>query len=234
MSDGVLWEGVSASYGERPVLQDVTLRAQPGRILGVIGSNGAGKTTLFRLACGLMRPTAGTVQVGGRHIDAGATAPGIGAMIEEPRFYPWASGRHNLQAMCGGRPDRLARVDALLEEVGLSQEQGAQTVREYSQGMRQRLGIARALLGDPLALILDEPANGLDPRGLRWLAALLARLRDEGRTLIVSSHVLSHLERGADDIAVLADGRILRAGPIGDVVEGGESLEDVYFRLAGA
>lgn len=228
------WVGVTAVYGERRVLRDVSLVAEPGRVLGIVGANGAGKTTLFRLACGLLRATNGQVFIGDQEISAAAAPPGVGAMIEEPRFYPWATGGQNLQAVCAGRADRLARVDGLLQEVGLKVEQAKQPVREYSQGMRQRLGIARALLGDPTVLVLDEPSNGLDPVGLRWLSDLLARLRAEGRTIVLSSHVLSHLERGADDIAILAEGRVLRYGPLTDVVEPRETLEDVYFRLAGA
>lgn len=233
MTAGVVlrWEGVDARYGNRAVLSDVSLTAKPGRMLGVVGSNGAGKTTLFRLGTGLLTPSAGRVVLGDAFVSPRVALQGLGAMIEEPRFYPWADGRRNLEAMCAGRRDRLARVDALLEEVGLA-DAARQPVQEYSQGMRQRLGIARALLGDPAVLLLDEPSNGLDPLGLRWLEGLLARLRGEGRTLVVSSHVLSQLERGADDVAILANGRVLLAGPLTDVVRRGESLEDVYFRLA--
>ena len=233
MTTGVVWDDVSANYGDREVLRGVSLHGAPGRLLGIVGANGAGKTTLFRLACGLMRPSRGRVAVNGKDVTTAAAPPAIGAMIEEPRFYPWATGRQNLQAMCAGRSDRLARVDALIEEVGLTARQGRQPVREYSQGMRQRLGLARALLGDPSVLILDEPANGLDPVGLRWLAGLLDKLRSEGRAVVVSSHVLSQLERGVDDVAVIADGRVLQAGPKEDVLGPGESLEDVYFRIAG-
>lgn len=226
------WRSVSVKYRRSLVaLDSVSLSVRPGTIVGVVGANGAGKTTLFRTAVGLLRPTAGEVLMNGEPRGAAPARGSFGAMIEEPRFYPWATGRQNLAVF--GADLGSARVEEVLELAGLAEVAG-QRVAEYSQGMRQRLGIARVLLHDPPLVLLDEPANGLDPAGLRWLRDLLNTLRARGRAAVVASHVLSEIERQADDVAFLAAGRVLASGPLSRSVRTNESLEDVYFRLAGS
>lgn len=226
------WHEVGVTYGDRSVLRGVTLEALGRRILGLVGANGAGKTTLLNVAAGLLRPSAGDVRVEAGAHDADVSVP-LGALIGDPVFYPWGTGAENLAAVCAGRAAWLARIPALLADAGIA-DAADRPVRTYSEGMRRRLAIARALLGKPSIVLLDEPTNGLDPSGVRWLQSLLDELRDRGVAVVVSSHVLSIIERQADDIAIVGDGRVLAAGPTSEVVHGSESLEDVYFRLAGS
>lgn len=229
--EAVRWRGIGLSVAGRDLLQNVDLAARRGTVLGLVGANGAGKTSLLKIACGLWQPTEGTIEVDGEAVGS-TTRQGMAAMIEEPRFYPWANAVDNLKATAGGRADHLERIGPMLDQVGLSAGD-KRPVRQYSQGMRQRLGMARALLGDPHILLLDEPSNGLDPDGLAWLRNLIRSLRDEGRTVVVSSHGLSQLERDADEVAVVASGRVLVHGAVRDVVGDAPSLEDLYFRLTG-
>ncbi|MEA3078576.1 MAG: type transport system ATP-binding protein [Actinomycetota bacterium] len=225
----VRWVGVGLQVAGRALLDDVHLTARRGTVLGLVGANGAGKTSLLKIACGLWQPTAGSVEVDGHAVGA-SPRPGVAAMIEEPRFYPWAHAVDNLKAVAVGRAEQLDRIATTLDQVGLSAAD-KRPVRQYSQGMRQRLGMARALLGDPHILLLDEPTNGLDPDGLAWLRGLVKSLRDQGRTVVLSSHGLSQLERDADEVAVVAAGRVLVQGPMREVVGDAPSLEDLYFRL---
>jgi ABC-2 type transport system ATP-binding protein len=208
-------------YGRTAVVDGLDLTVERGELYGFLGPNGAGKTTTIRMALGLIHPSAGEVEllderVGTRgHLEA---LTRVGALIEEPAFYRYLSGRRNLIcfARAGGtRPDvraRLRRVDQVLEQVGLADARNKR-VKAYSQGMRQRLGIALALLGRPDVLVLDEPTNGLDPQGMREIRTLLRGLADDGTTVFVSSHLLSEVEVMCDRVGVLSHGRLVAEGP---------------------
>jgi ABC-2 type transport system ATP-binding protein len=215
--------GLSKTYGDLAVVDGLDLTVERGELYGFLGPNGAGKTTTIRMALGLIRPSGGEVEL----LDAPVFSPGgrralerVGALVEEPGFYRFLSGRRNLEvfARAGGRGDgtdvRLSRLDEALAMVDLSDAAGKR-VRAYSQGMRQRLGIAAALLGKPDVLVLDEPTNGLDPQGMREIRRLLRRLADDGTTVFVSSHLLVEVEAMCDRVGVLAHGKLLAEGPPG-------------------
>jgi ABC-2 type transport system ATP-binding protein len=215
--------GLSKRYGDLAAVDQLDLTVEPGELYGFLGPNGAGKTTTIRMALGLIFPTAGRVEVLGEAVtaDRGPLAR-VGALVEEPAFWKFLSGRRNLEylARAGGRgPDtraRLARVDETLAVVGLA-EAADKRVKAYSQGMRQRLGIALALLGRPELLILDEPTNGLDPSGMREIRMLLRTLADGGTTVFVSSHLLAEVEAICDRVGVMAHGRLVAEGPPGSL-----------------
>jgi ABC-2 type transport system ATP-binding protein len=210
----------------------ITFGARTGQIVGLIGSNGSGKTTTLRMITGLATVDAGTVAVDGKPVRYGQLPAGTTAMIEEPSFYGWVSGRDNLRLAAGGHRDRLDRIDAVLREVGLA-EAGDTLVKRYSQGMRQRLGLARVLLVDARLILLDEPTNGLDPAGIRWLRGLLRSLTGRGATIVVSSHLLHELEQVADTLVVVSDGRIVVTGDTASVCSGHGSLESLYLEVIG-
>jgi ABC-2 type transport system ATP-binding protein len=211
-------EGLTKRYGQRDAVSKLTISIPRGVIAGFVGPNGSGKTTTIRMLLGLVRPTSGTARVMGHPI----THPReylhrIGALIEGPAFYPGLSARANLQVLAtlGGFPH--ARIPGLLEQVGLG-DRDRDRVGGYSLGMKQRLGVAAALLPEPELLILDEPANGLDPPGIHEMRALMRSLRDAGATIFVSSHLLGELEQVADWLVVLKDGAALFAGPAAEVI----------------
>ncbi|HYV02863.1 MAG TPA: ABC transporter ATP-binding protein [Actinomycetota bacterium] len=195
-----------------------------GGVFGFLGPNGAGKTTTIRCLLGLVRPSGGRAAVLGA--DSQASLAGvigrIGSIVETPVLYPGFSGRRNLLLL--GRPQGIGRrrVDEVLEQVGLAQRAG-DLVKGYSQGMRQRLGIGAALLKDPEVLILDEPANALDPAGIKEVRTLLRRLGDEGRTVFVSSHILNEVQQTSDRVAILARGSAVASGPVQEVIASGHS-----------
>ncbi|MGH2573726.1 MAG: ABC transporter ATP-binding protein [Actinomycetota bacterium] len=208
-------------------MDSLDLTIEQGVLYGFLGPNGAGKTTTIRMLLGLIFPTGGQVEVLGQPVfdPDGSTGRGtaramrrVGAIIEEPAFWRYLSGRRNLQyfARSAGPPEdrrrRLGRVDDVLRLVGLEQAAGKR-FKAYSQGMRQRLGIALALLGEPDLLVLDEPTNGLDPQGMREVRSLLRRLADQGTTVFVSSHLLFEVEAMCDRVGVLARGRLVAEGP---------------------
>ncbi len=226
-------DAISLSRRGRKILDEVSLCVtKPGRVCGILGANGAGKTSLLKVITGLVRPDGGTVRMQGGVVSHGTMPAQVGALIEEPRFYPWLSGRDNLFVAAGGRSDRVAKVDGILAAIGLD-GRADDRVRVFSQGMRQRLGIGRALLADPPIVFLDEPANGLDPEGIAWLRTLLASLRERGTTVVVTSHVLSEVQRTCDMVVVMSAGRIVAGGAMADALAGFASLEDLYFSLAG-
>lgn len=221
----------SYSYSARRIIGPVTFDVMPGSVLGLIGSNGAGKTTLLSLLTGLLQSHTGAVEVAGEPVRLGRLPRSTSAMIEEPAFLGWATGWENLLVACNGHSDRQARMGAVLAEVGLA-DACKIPVSRYSQGMRQRLGIARALVADPEVLILDEPSNGLDPHGIRWLRTLVRERAAAGHTVVVSSHQLHEIQQVATHVAVMWDGRQLTAGPVAEILEGGQiALEDLYFQL---
>ena len=227
---------LSKNFGSFTAVDDLSFTVQPGRITGFLGPNGAGKTTTLRMLLGLVSPTSGTATIGGqRYADLADPLGTVGAALEATGFHPGRSGRNHLRvlAAAAGIPDR--RVDEMLELTGIPAA-ADQRAGGYSMGMRQRLGLAAALLGDPDVLILDEPANGLDPEGIRWLRQFLRHLASEGRTILISSHMLSEVEQTIEDLVVIANGRLARQGPIAELTggHGSQVRTSDPARLAGA
>jgi len=214
--------GLRKRYDEIDAVDGLDLTVGSGELYGFLGPNGAGKTTTIRMALGLIMPTAGEVEVLGERVRRGSPPPleRVGALVEEPAFWRFLSGRRNLEYMAragGSGADtraRLGRVDDVLARVGLT-DAADKRVKAYSQGMRQRLGIALALLGEPELLLLDEPTNGLDPSGMREVRELLRGLADAGTTVFVSSHLLAEVEAVCDRVGVMARGRLVAEGPPG-------------------
>ena len=206
-------DSLTKSYGGFTAVDDVTFTARPGRVTGFLGPNGAGKSTTMRIMVGLPPATSGTTEVSGRRF-ADLPNPGleVGVLLDASAQHAGRTGREILTvaAHTMGLPRR--RVDEMLERVSLTPSEAGRRVRNYSLGMRQRLGIATALLGDPEVLILDEPANGLDPAGIRWMRDLLRGYADEGGTVLLSSHLLHEIEVIADDLVVIGQGRIVAQG----------------------
>ncbi len=201
--------GLTKRFGEVVAVDDLSFAVKPGRVTGFLGPNGAGKTTTLRLILGLLKPTSGHTTVAGRPYSELDDPSGmVGSFIDAGGFHPGRRGRDALRVIAAATGVTTARVDEVLEIVGLTGAAGRR-VGTYSTGMRQRLGLARALLGDPPALILDEPANGLDPEGIRWLRTLLRDLAAQGRTVLVSSHVLAEVAQTADDVVILRRGRFV-------------------------
>src|SRR5947199_4719634 len=234
--------GLSKHFGQRKAVEDLTISIPAGTIAGFVGPNGAGKTTTIRLLLGLVRPSEGSATILGQPLTHPKRyLPHVGALIEAPAFYPSLSGRTNLEVLArlGGHP--RSRVGQLLELVELS-DRRSDPVRKYSQGMKQRLGVAMALLPDPDLLILDEPANGLDPLGIIQMRDLLRRLREQGKTIFISSHLLGELEQVTDWLVMLHQGKALFSGPARDlldrrgelVVEAEATQLDMVARIASA
>lgn len=214
--------GLEKTYGNFHALKGVDLSVRKGEIFGLLGPNGAGKTTVIRVLVGLINATRGDVRYFGQYGlgQMQHVLPRIGCIIEEPRFYPYLNGRRNLMLASLYYPkERVAgRIDQVLELVGL-QSRANDPVRSYSQGMRQRLGIAAAMLHDPELVILDEPTNGLDPQGIIELRRLIIRLKEEmGKTVIVSSHILSEVEQMADSMAIIHQGRCVAQGNVSELL----------------
>ncbi|WP_263118740.1 ABC transporter ATP-binding protein [Cellulomonas sp. RIT-PI-Y] len=209
---------LSKSFGPVRAVDDLSFTVAPGRVTGFLGPNGAGKTTTLRMLLGLIAPTSGTATIGGRrYADLDRPLRTVGAALEAADFHPGRTARDHLRVSApkAGAPD--SRADELLELVGL-REAANRRVGGFSLGMRQRLGLAATLLGDPPVLLLDEPANGLDPEGIRWLRDLLRSLAAEGRTVLVSSHVLAEVQQTVDDIVVISRGRLVHSSPLSELV----------------
>ena len=206
--------GLTKHFGSVIAVDGLDLTVDPGRVTAFLGPNGAGKTTTLRMLLGLVRATSGRATIGGLpYAELPDPLRRVGALLEASDLHPGRSGRDHLrvQAAAAGLP--AARVDAVLEQVGL-QADGSRRAGAYSLGMRQRLGLAAALLGDPAVLVLDEPANGLDPEGIRWLRSFLRHYAGQGRTVLISSHLLSEVEQSVDDVVVIARGRLVHAGTL--------------------
>jgi len=214
--------GLQKRYGTRLALAGLDLSVPTGVVYGFLGPNGAGKTTTMRLLTGLIHPDAGSIEVLGRPFGRADRRHlfDVGALIESPSFYPYLSARENLRSLAasGARTTR-ARIEELLELVGLHDRE-TDKVQTYSLGMKQRLGIAAALLSDPQLLLLDEPSNGLDPAGIVAMREMLRQLAQSGKTVFVSSHILGEVEQLADVLGIIAAGRLVREGPIGDLLSG--------------
>jgi ABC-2 type transport system ATP-binding protein len=221
LAGAIVARGLSKRYGDVAAVDELDLSVEAGQLFGFLGPNGAGKTTTIRMALGLIHASHGQIEILGERVDGGrAPLERVGALVEEPAFWKYLSGRKNLEyfaraGTAGDRPGtkrRLDRVDEVLDQVGLSAA-ADKRVKAYSQGMRQRLGVALALLGEPELLVLDEPTNGLDPTGMRDIRLLLRRLADEGTTIFVSSHLLAEVELMCDRVGVMAQGRLVAEGP---------------------
>ncbi len=215
-------------FGDIVAVRELDLEISGGGVVGLVGPNGSGKSTLIRLLLGLIRPTSGTAQV----FDSSITHPRVyasrvGALIESPAFVPSLAARTNLRSLARLRGIPNARVDEVLEVVGL-RDRSREPAKRFSLGMKQRLGIAAALLPDPELLVLDEPTNGLDPAGVFEIRQLLRSLGDQGRTVVVSSHLLSEIEAACDTLAVIRYGELLFSGPLDELVgQAGECIETV-------
>ncbi len=218
-------EGLTKRFGERTAIDRVELRVPQGCAFGFLGPNGAGKTTMIRMLLGLTQASAGSMRLLGRAVPAerAQALRRVGAIVEEPRFHPHLSGRENLRIVAAVRgPEVRARIAPALQRVGLA-ERADEKVKRYSLGMRQRLGVARCLLADPLLLILDEPTNGLDPAGIQEFREMIrAMVEHENRTVFLSSHLLDEVEKICDAAAIVDRGRIVTQGPIADLAAGGE------------
>jgi ABC-2 type transport system ATP-binding protein len=215
----VVVSGLTKRYGKVTAVEDLSFVVEPGRVTGFLGPNGSGKTTTLRVLLGLAAPAAGTATIGGlRYEDLDRPIRRVGAVLEGSAAHRGRTGRDHLRVICraGGVP--LDRADEALALVGLTAA-GRRPFKGYSLGMRQRLGIAAALIGNPQVLILDEPANGLDPEAIRWLRDLLRSLADQGRTILVSSHLLAEVQALADDVVIIARGRLVTRGSVDAVLD---------------
>ena len=216
MSPALRTRALAKRFGERVAVAGVDIDVPAGSVFGLLGANGAGKTTFIRMLVGLIRPSGGQAWVLGHSVarSRAAALARVGAIVEEPGFHRHLTGRENLRVAAAVRGDGAhERVDAALARVGLRNRAG-ERVAGYSLGMRQRLGIARCLLSDPVLLILDEPMNGLDPAGVREMRVLLRELAEDDRTVLISSHLLDEVQKTCDRVAVMDDGHVIRAGTV--------------------
>jgi ABC-2 type transport system ATP-binding protein len=218
-------------FGDLVAVDRLSFALEPGTITGFVGPNGAGKTTTLRMLLGLAEPTAGTALVFGRpYRELADPICHVGAVLESGDFDPGRSGRNHLRALALAADLGSDRVDELMALVELTAA-ADRTVRTYSLGMRQRLGLAGALLGDPELLILDEPANGLDPAGIHWLRGFLRQFAHAGRTVLISSHVLAEVAQTVDTVLILSRGRLVASPRLADLDAGPGSLEELYLEL---
>jgi len=231
MAAAIEVEHLTKRFGSVTAVDDLSFSVREGAVTGFLGPNGAGKTTTLRIVLGLAFPTSGSARVQGVPY-ARLTEPArvVGASLERAGFHPGRSGRNHLRALCAMARLPPSRVDEVLALVDLAGAAADRRVGGYSLGMRQRLHLAAALLGDPAILVLDEPANGLDPQGIRWLRETLRGLAREGRTVLVSSHVLAEVAQTADDVVVIARGRMVDQGPVDRI--GTPEAEAVIVRAA--
>jgi ABC-2 type transport system ATP-binding protein len=231
MEAAILTEELTKRFGARTAVDQLNLEVRAGQIFGFLGPNGAGKTTTIGMLLGLLRPTAGRAIVLGRDVarEPELALARVGAMVEAPAFYPYLSGRDNLRALARAGGLSLARVEAALDVVELA-DRAKDKFRAYSQGMRQRLGIAAALLHDPQLIILDEPTNGLDPAGQLEIRELIRTLALSGRTIFLSSHLLHEVEQLCDEVAILKEGRVVAGGRVPELLGRGRG---VLVRVAG-
>ena len=221
----IIIESLTRTYGDFTAVDDVSFTAQPGRVTGFLGPNGAGKSTTMRIIVGLTRPTAGTATVAGRSYDD-LPNPGleVGVLLDASAQHAGRTGREILTIAQRFMGLPRGRVEEMLALVSLTPQEASRRVRDYSLGMRQRLGIATALIGEPEVLILDEPANGLDPAGIRWMRGLLRDYADRGGTVLLSSHLLHEIEVIADDLVVIGNGRIVAQGLKSDLLRSAGSM----------
>jgi ABC-2 type transport system ATP-binding protein len=218
LPDGrIVVSGLTKEYRGVKAVDNLSFVVEPGRVTGFLGPNGAGKTTTLRMLLNLVEPTSGTATIGGtRYADLDQPIRRVGGVLEASAAHKGRTGRDHLRVICQSAGIPLARADEVLELVGLTVA-GGRAFGAYSLGMRQRLGLAAALLGDPQVLILDEPANGLDPEGIRWMRDLLRTLAAHGRTVLLSSHLLAEMKLLADDLIIIAAGRLAARGTVASI-----------------
>ena len=215
-------------FGPVKAVDDLSFTVEPGTVMGFLGPNGAGKTTTLRCVLGLISPTSGTSTISGRrYADLADPLGTVGALLESSEFHPGRTARNHLKVLCAaaGIPDR--RTDEVLDMTGMT-DAANRRVGTFSTGMRQRLGLAASLLGDPAVLVLDEPANGLDPAGINWIRHMLRYFAGEGKTVLVSSHLLAEMEHTADAIVIIDKGRMIRTGTMAEII--GASASAVRVR----
>jgi ABC-2 type transport system ATP-binding protein len=218
-------------YGDVVAVDDVTFSLQAGTVTGFLGPNGAGKTTTLRLLLGLADPTRGEAKVfGRRYHELDEPARRVGAVLESNDFHPGRSGRDHLRMLALAAQIPPRRVEEVLALVGIDAA-ADRRVKTYSLGMRQRLGLAAALLGDPDLLVLDEPANGLDPAGVHWLRSFLRRFAHEGRTVLLASHALAEVSHAVDQVVIIDRGRLVANAALSEFTGRGRTLEDAYLDL---
>src|SRR5665811_25148 len=229
-------DGLGKRFGAVTAVENVSLQIKPGSVTAFLGPNGAGKTTTMRMVLGLIRPTTGRALIGGRrYAELPTPRRTVGAVLGPDGFHPGRTGRDHLRVITRAAGIPSARIDEVLELVELTDAAGRR-VGTYSLGMRQRLGLAAALMGDPGVLIADEPANGLDPEGIAWLRRFLRTTADDGHTVLVSSHLLAEVARTADRIVVISDGRLRFDGDLSELAGAAgpgdvDALENAFLRL---
>lgn len=226
--------GLTKEFGRVTAVRDLSFTAPAGQVTGLLGPNGSGKTTTLRVALGLARPTSGTVRFGGiPYHSLARPRREVGTTMEAMGFHPGRRSRDHLRVLAAAAGVPGPRADEVLGQVGLAEDAGRR-VRGFSLGMRQRLGLAAALLGDPRVLLLDEPANGLDPAGIAWLRGLVRDLAAQGRTIVVASHVLAEVARIADHVVIVSAGRLRFAGSLDELGGTSAALESAFLTLTAA
>jgi ABC-2 type transport system ATP-binding protein len=225
---------LTKTFGRHLAVDRLSFEACPGKVTGFLGRNGAGKTTTLRILLGLARATSGSALIDGHaYADLRDPIGSVGAVLEESTFHPGRTAHVHLTALALAAGIPLVRVAEVLRMVELTADADMR-VGHYSLGMRQRLSLAAALLGKPSALILDEPANGLDPQGIRWLRTFLRARASEGSAVLLSSHMLSEVSELVDEVVIIGHGRLVHAGSLHEMTAGGARLEDAYFELTGS
>jgi ABC-2 type transport system ATP-binding protein len=223
--------GLTKRFGPVLAVDRLSFQVEAGEVVGFLGPNGAGKTTTLRMLLGLVRPDAGTATINGkRYADLAEPLHQVGAVLEASSYYPGRTARNHLRVQALTGQADPSRIDDVLELTGLG-DAADRRVGGFSLGMRQRLGLATALLTDPELLILDEPANGLDPEGVRWLRDLLRGLAAEGATVLVSSHILAEVAQTVDSVVILDRGRLVTQSRLADLTADGQNLEDAFLTL---
>ncbi len=231
VEDVVTVRSLTKRFRDVVAVDDLSFSLRPGTVTGFLGPNGAGKTTTLRVLLGLAEPTSGDALIlRRRYVDLPNPTRFVGAVLESGDFHPGRCGRDHLRAVTLAAEIPATRIEEVLEIVGLTSAANRR-VRTYSLGMRQRLGLAAALLGDPRLLILDEPANGLDPAGVRWLRVFLRNFADDRRTVLVSSHLLAEAQQTVDDVIIIDKGRQVASERLAQLTRRGRTLEDAYLRL---
>jgi ABC-2 type transport system ATP-binding protein len=223
--------GLTKRYGQTAAVVGLSFAVQPGTVTGFLGPNGSGKSTTMRMIMGLDKPDEGQARVAGkRYRELRWPLREVGALLEARAFHPGRSARAHLEALAASNDIPSTRVAEVLQTVGL-ENAGQRRAGKFSLGMGQRLGLAAALLGDPAVLLLDEPVNGLDPEGIRWIRTLLKSLAAEGRTVLVSSHLISEMALTADHLIVIGQGRLLAQTTVTELSRRSNSLEEAFFTL---
>ncbi len=223
--------GLVKRYGSTTAVDNLSFDVRPGTVTGFLGPNGAGKSTTMRMMIGLDRPDAGTVRINGKNYhDLHSPLREVGVLLEAKAFHPGRTARSHLTALAASNGIPRCRVNDVLEITGM-EKAASRRAGKFSLGMAQRLGIAAALLGDPAVLLLDEPVNGLDPEGIRWIRNLLKNLAAHGRTVLVSSHLISEVAQTADQLIVIGQGRLLAQTTVAELSARSSSLEEAFFQL---